>query len=347
MMAVAILMLTAGSVSANAATAADLDDSYSGKTVILQSNDVHGALEGYQYIAGLRDELVKRGADVVMVDSGDFMQGSTYVADSKGLNAVRMMNECGYEYITVGNHEFDYDTIRLLRNLGKLNASVLSSNIIDEKAHDRVFESTALYSSTDSDLKIGFYGEGTPQTATYSIPGNLKGLRFITDEQEMYGTAKADIDSLEEKGADIIICLSHLGIDDVSKPYVSYNLYENTKSSIGTGAGSLTEDSIKEKYIILDGHSHTVMEHGSNGEPIMQTGTKFMNIGVVVIDEKTEKIEKNFLYRLRETDSESAKFLEGLYSNKKVEELSDEIESEIDIKYSEKIGETAVDLNGQ
>lgn len=112
-LAAAILMITAGAVSVNAATAADLDDSYSGKTVILQSNDVHGALEGYQYIAGLRDELVKRGADVVMVDSGDFMQGSTYVAENKGLNAIRMMNECGYEYITVGNHEFDYDTIRL------------------------------------------------------------------------------------------------------------------------------------------------------------------------------------------------------------------------------------------
>ena len=50
-----------------APAAAELADDYTGKTVILQSNDVHGAIDRYQYMAGLRNELEKRGADVQRV----------------------------------------------------------------------------------------------------------------------------------------------------------------------------------------------------------------------------------------------------------------------------------------
>ena len=46
---------------------------------------------------------------------------------------------------------------------------------------------------------------------------------------------------------------------------------------------------------VLDGHSHTVMTGGQNGEPIQSTGTKFANIGVVVIDNESKGIESNFL----------------------------------------------------
>lgn len=79
-----------------------------GKTVILHTNDVHGAIQDYAKVAALKADYEKRGADVYLVDAGDFSQGSVYVSLNKGADAVTMLNAVGYDYVTLGNHEFDY-----------------------------------------------------------------------------------------------------------------------------------------------------------------------------------------------------------------------------------------------
>ena len=81
------------------------DDRYDGKTVILQTNDVHGAIDQYKYLAGVKEELIKRGADVYVVDSGDFLQGTIYVSWDTGSSALKMMNSAGYDIVTIGNHD--------------------------------------------------------------------------------------------------------------------------------------------------------------------------------------------------------------------------------------------------
>lgn len=70
-----------------------LPASLKGKTVILHTNDVHGAIDKYAKVAALRNECYDRGASaVVLLDAGDFSQGSTYVSLSKGATAVELMN---------------------------------------------------------------------------------------------------------------------------------------------------------------------------------------------------------------------------------------------------------------
>ena len=63
-----------------------------GMTVILHSNDVHGALDGYAYMAALKKQYEAAGADVIVVDAGDFTQGNPYVSLSKGHSAIDLMN---------------------------------------------------------------------------------------------------------------------------------------------------------------------------------------------------------------------------------------------------------------
>ena len=92
----------------------ELAGDYTGKTVILHSNDVHGQIDGYAYIAGLRDWFVGKGADVILTDSGDFSQGSIYVSSTKGAAAIEMMNAAQYDVVTLGNHEFDYGYDQLM-----------------------------------------------------------------------------------------------------------------------------------------------------------------------------------------------------------------------------------------
>ena len=78
--------------------------SMAGKTVIVHSNDVHGAIAGYANIAALAAEYESQGAKVIVADAGDFSQGKVEVSSNKGLNAVKMMNAAGYDVATLGNH---------------------------------------------------------------------------------------------------------------------------------------------------------------------------------------------------------------------------------------------------
>ena len=68
---------------------------YKGDLVILHSNDVHGEIEGYAKMASLRKAYEKMGAQVILVDAGDFSQGNVNVNASKGRSAITMMNKCG------------------------------------------------------------------------------------------------------------------------------------------------------------------------------------------------------------------------------------------------------------
>ena len=111
------------------ALAVDAEDSLEGKVVILHSNDVHGAVEGYAKMAGLRDAYAAAGAEVILADAGDFCQGSAYVNVSKGANAVALMNDVGYDVSTLGNHEFDFGYDNLIEIMKDAKFKVVCGDV--------------------------------------------------------------------------------------------------------------------------------------------------------------------------------------------------------------------------
>ena len=252
-----------------------------GKTVILHSNDVHGAVIGYAYMAALKAQYEAQGAEVILVDAGDYSQGTTYVSSTKGADAVAMMNAAGYDVVTLGNHEFDYGYAQLVENMKQAKFKVLCADVFDANGKT-IFDGNTTY-TTKSGVKLGFFGMETPETQTKANPALIKGLKFATDEA-FYAAAKTQVAAL--KDADLVICLAHLGVDAESKPYRSYDLYSKVEGI----------------DFIIDGHSHTVMTKGENGEPIQSTGTAFANVGLIVIDDATRKIEKNELLPVYHTE---------------------------------------------
>ena len=256
-----------------------------GKTVILHTNDVHGAVEGYAYIAQLKADYEAKGAEVILVDAGDFSQGTTYVSSTKGADAVTMMNAAGYDVVTLGNHEFDYGYAQLKENMTKANFKVLCADVYNADG-TTIFDANYTY-TTKTGVKIGFFGMETPETQTKANPALIKGLTFATGD----AFTKAAADQVAAlKDADVVICLAHLGIDAESAPYRSTDLYA----------------AVKGIDFIIDGHSHTVMTKGEKGEPIQSTGTAFANIGVIVIDNATKKIESNSLFEIKEDTAKDA-----------------------------------------
>ena len=289
-----------------------------GKTVILHTNDVHGAIQDYAKVAALKADYEARGADVWLVDAGDFSQGSVYVSLNKGADAITMLNAVGYDYVTLGNHEFDYGAQQLADNLANASFDILCSNVLDADG-DPAADEAVTSEVEGSGLKIGFFGLATPETKTKANPALIKGLTFLSGE-ELYKCAQEQIDWLKQENADVIICLAHLGVDKESQPNTSYDLYKNT-----TGID-----------FIIDGHSHSVMTKGPNGEPIQSTGTALANVGVITIDNATKKIESNELIALKDyTGSDAA-----------VAAAAKAIMDPIDAAYGEVFAKSAVDLNG-
>lgn len=284
-----------------------------GKTVILHTNDVHGAVEGYAYIAQLKADYEAKGAEVILVDAGDYSQGEVYVSDTKGLDAVEMMNVTGYDVVTLGNHEFDYGFAQLKDNMSKAKFKVLCADVFNADGTP-IFDANCTY-TTKSGVKIGFFGMETPEAQTKANPALIKGLKFDTD---LKAVAEKQLEAL--KNDDVVIALSHLGVDDSSKPYTSYDLYNAAKGI----------------DFIIDGHSHSVMTKGKNGEPIQSTGTKFANIGVIVIDDASKKIESNSLYEIKEDTAKDAA----------VAAAAQKIIDRIDKEYGAVFAKSKVELNG-
>ena len=286
-----------------------------GKTVILHTNDVHGAVDGYAYIAQLKADYEAKGAEVILVDAGDYSQGKTYVSVTKGADAVTMMNAAGYDVVTLGNHEFDYGYAQLKENMSKAKFKVVCADVFNENGTP-IFDANYTY-TTKSGVKVGFFGMETPETQTKANPALIKGLTFATGD----AFTKAAADQVAAlKDADVVICLAHLGIDAESAPYRSTDLYA----------------AVKGIDFIIDGHSHTVMTKGENGEPIQSTGTAFANIGVIVIDNATKKIESNSLFEVKE---DTAK-------DETVSAAAKTIVDRVDAEYDVVFAKSEVTLNG-
>ena len=303
-----------------------LPASLKGKTVILHTNDVHGAIDKYAKVAALKNECYDRGASaVVLLDAGDFSQGSTYVSLSKGATAVELMNAVGYDAVTLGNHEFDYGFPQLKANLSYSAADFLVTcvNLVDDEGAP-IFAPGATAPVTDADdnplFNLTVMGVATPETQTKANPALMKGLTFLSG-QKLYDAANAVIKVAREEGnADIVIALTHLGVDASSEPNRSIDFVKN----------------VPGVDIVIDGHSHTVMTANKDNGMIQSTGTGLAYVGAFVIDNATKSVESNGLIDLSTYTKEDAS----------VKAIADKIIGEVDAEYGKVFAKTEVELNG-
>ena len=315
---------TAPSEDRSAGTAGNQDPSeeYKGKVIILHTNDVHGAIDRYAYVAGLKADFLARGAEaVLLVDAGDFSQGTIYVSDNLGKNGVLMMNAVGYDFAALGNHEFDYGIDPLWENLSLAQFGILCCNMRMENGSPLAANVEPNHIWTSSGISIGLFGLGTPETRTKANPAKIRGL-VVDGEEDIVNDVKVQTEYLKENGADLIICVSHLGVNESSYPYRSTDIYEKFADDID---------------FVIDGHSHTVMEEGPAHEPIQSTGTALEDIGVIVIDVASKSIDDSYLYVI---DENSPK-------DEDVEALAKEMMEKTDTSFSAVFASTEVFLEGR
>lgn len=308
----------ATNVVAEVKSIADVPTDLSGKTVILHTNDVHGAVGRYPYIASVKENFQNRGAEVLLVDAGDYIQGTPYVNMSKGADAITVMNAAGYDFATIGNHEFDYGLDQLKADIKIAKFKTICANVLDENGNS-IFVPNAMY-TTKSGMKLGFFGVVTPETQTKSNPVYVKGLTFLSKDA-LYACGNQQASQLKAQGADLVVCLTHLGVDlEAAREGNSSDIfYEKTKGI----------------DIVIDGHSHTVMSAENTGDPVTSTGTKLQTLGVVIIDNASKSVEDSYLLNYDKLQPEVV-----------TNAVATDIIKKIDNEYNVAFAKSEVDLNG-
>ena len=248
--------------------------------VVLYTNDVHCAIDsniGYAGLAKYKAEMEKDNF-VVLVDAGDAIQGDTIGTVSKGEYLVDIMNEVGYDFCVLGNHEFDYGTDVLASLLKKADAQYLNATIEYTGNGNNLLKDTVPYViERFGFLDVAFIGVSTPESITKSTPRYfMEDGQFVYDfaaGEDLYAAVQGYVDEVREKGADVVIVISHLGVEEGSEPNRATDLIANT-----TGIDAL-----------IDGHSHTtepsMLVADKSGRKVLytQTGTKLNNIGKLTI----------------------------------------------------------------
>ncbi len=307
------------------------------KIVILHTNDTHGAdmaVEGKTIgtagVAALKADFEAAGAKVLLVNAGDSIMGKPLVSADKGKSAIEFMNAAGYDAMTVGNHEMDfgYDNLKELAKLAEF--PILGADILDAKTNKPVFEANKIFDL--GGVKVGVFGLATPETLTKADASKMEGITF-PEKEELYKCAQAQVDALKKDGADLIVCLGHLGIADESAGNQSIDLCENVNGI----------------DLFVDGHSHSTTEEVTaavakaeagetnvvNGTKIVSTGTALVNVGVVVYDKDAKTLTDSLVPAAEYTKVDEA-----------VAKMISDRNDEVNKMYGEKIAVTEVDLNG-
>lgn len=265
---------------------------------ILHTNDVHCGYEEYAKVAALH-----KNADL-LVDAGDHVQGGVIGTLSKGEYIVDIMNYLKYDAAVPGNHEFDYGMEQFLHLANDVAEYPYLSANFTGKDGKPYFDAYKIFEVKG--VKVAFVGVCTPETFTKSTPtyfqdadGNyIYGFCEGNNGADLYNAVQKAIDAAKAEGADYVIGLGHLGIDEQSTPWMSKEVIANT-----TGFDAF-----------IDGHSHsvfseTVKDKAGREVVFEQTGTKLANVGKLVIKTDGTITHENIDLSTVEADAETAAYL--------------------------------------
>ncbi len=252
------------------------------KTItVIHTNDTHAAVVddgkstiGFAKLGTYVEELRKKD-EILVLDAGDMFQGLPIANLEKGKSLIPIANQIGYDAMTVGNHEFDFGAQNLMEIEKAINFPMVAANVA--KGGSQVFKPYIV--KEVKGIKVGIFGIATPETAFKTHPDNVKGYVFT----DMVKAAKDTVDKLRNtEKVDVVIALTHLG------------LYEGDYTS------DLIAKNIEGIDLIIDGHSHTMLDNGTKegNTLIVSTGSSMKAVGKVeikVVDKKVTDVSASLL----------------------------------------------------
>lgn len=279
---------------------------------VMETTDLHVHVFPYDYYsdrpvdtvglartASIIGDIRAEATNSMLVDNGDFLQGNPmgdYIAYERGMKEgdthpiITAMNTLGFDASTLGNHEFNYGLDFLMKSLAGAQFPVVCANVVKEQGADIRADKGLVkpYVIMDREvtdgsgakhmLKVGLIGFVPPQIMNWDrrhLEGKVKARDIIE-------TAEAWVPEMKEKGADIIIALSHSGIG-------------SPKREDGMENASVPLSRVEGIDALMTGHSHLVFpgpkyagfagvdaEKGTiNGKPAAMGGFWGSHLGVI------------------------------------------------------------------
>ncbi|TFG82528.1 MAG: bifunctional metallophosphatase/5'-nucleotidase, partial [Erysipelotrichales bacterium] len=254
------------------------------KVVILATTDVHGCVYAHSYAdASIQDygltrfsTAVKQYRDqgeVYVLDNGDILQGTPFLTtanqDDDGKHVLsRIMNAIGYDFINLGNHDFNYGYPVLKRYLDDTQATCLTSNI---SYQDHALGSSRLITTASGKI-IALIGVCTDYIPHWEKPENIRDMTFL----DPFATVKAEIQRLTPL-ADRIVVMYHGGVE--RDPDSGKLTQRDTGENIGYRLAQL-----EGIDILITGHQHRSFTCVINSTQVVQTTYNALEFAEITID---------------------------------------------------------------
>jgi 5'-nucleotidase len=333
--------------------------------IILHTNDLHSKLNGYspelEYTPEITGDDLTRGGfariaayiqktkldnprDIVLaVDGGDFLMGSLFhpLERESGFQ-LKLMHQMGYDYLTIGNHEFDYGPEMLAQIVNHARndheiPQLLFSNVEFDKKDSRDDALEALFNEEiikkvaiheEKGVKIAFLGimgidamEVQPLLPPVEITNQIKTVKKTAKEL------------IKSEKADLVIVLSHSGVEKEDGEWTG----EDVK---------LAKKSAPYIHAIISGHTHTKLEEPiiESDIPVVQTGSGGLNIGKLHF-RKTDGEFQMISHELIPVDDE---IQANMSIQKQIDEQKEIVQSDLldplGIQYDDPIFETTFNM---
>lgn len=221
------------------------------KLTILHTNDTHSRIEPFpmdgsrnQGLGGVakRAEVIRRireqNENVLLLDAGDYFQGTPYFNFYSGELEIALMNELGYDVATVGNHEFDLGLDNLASQLSKAKFQIVNANYgIKGTPLEGILKPYTIIQKAS--LKIGIFGLGVEMQGLVpeKFIGNTRYNDPVLAANQIAGYLK------NEEKCDYVICLSHLGLEYDDSTVSDYVVAKNSQNI----------------DLVIGGHSHSFL----------------------------------------------------------------------------------------
>ena len=250
---------------------------------ILHTNDTHSQIEpkandqgGYARRMGLIKEERKADRNLLLLDAGDFCQGTPYFNFYHGRVEINAMNRMGYDAATLGNHEFDngLDTLAAVLQMAKFPIVCANYDFTGTAMEGAVQAYTII---RKGGLKIGVFGLGCDPKGLISDK-NFLPARYL----DPCPIAQAMADTLRAQNCDVVVCLSHLG---------TYGKAEEDACDATVAQKTRGID------VFIGGHTHKLYDNlrvanlDGDSIPLCQMGKSGVYLGKIVLhlSDKNEK----------------------------------------------------------
>ena len=265
---------------------------------ILSTSDVHGVIYPYAYadmkerdhgfarLSTLINEL--RDENTLLIDNGDTIEGSsfTFYHYSRKRDEIcpvsSIMRSIGYDYLNVGNHDFNYGEEALFRHVKESGSKWLTANVLykgellgpEYVIHEFCNKKMAVFALTSHFVPH------------WEDKENIRNFTFLN----AYETAEKIVRKIkEEEDPDYIVCVYHGGFE--RDPETG----EPSEDDTGENQGYRILENIKGIDVILMGHQHRTCVGKLFGTAYTQPFQNGIYLSCVDIDTETGEITPELL----------------------------------------------------